>query len=545
MADKNQKIPPEAKKKEPFAEVVKNAETFTGEVPKTKLSVEFTGNILKSAEKGKFILQLPGGYPGGGQCMEMNIDDIEDHDLVFEDSAGRKTYKVRLPEDAEIKVLGPAAAKAGSFVNTRATAAAAANPLEAAKRPDQIKSQFEPVKPIREPIKTLNEPIKNWHEPIKDWHEPIKNLQEPIKGIDPIYPYQQDPRQNTYLNQQYDPQAQYRATPLTQAAQPTQVDQSNLTPTLKPEDMIKPLNEPIKPIKEPLHEPIKPIKEPLQEPIKPKKEPLHEPIKSLHEPIKSLHEPIKGFDPIYPWNQDQRQNTYLNQQYQQRATIPQMGQQAGGGLPVDYQAQFQGTTPLQAPQLQVAKQEDVIKPIKEITHEPIKPLHEPIKPIKEPIKNWHEPIKQLNEPIKSWQEPIKNLDPIYPYQQDPRQNPYVNQQYQQAAGVPQMQQTAQARYDIPQFPQQISKQLEPIKQQEPTKQLEPIKRDDPVKSLEPVKQRDPVKQFDPIKRMEPINPYYQDPRQNFYRNQQYQDYQTQPLQPTQSQQPNLPFALLY
>ena len=62
-----------------------------GEAP-----VELSGRLARPATKGRLILLMPSRSPWGELAVELKIEDVMESSLLFEDSAGRKTYRLRV-----------------------------------------------------------------------------------------------------------------------------------------------------------------------------------------------------------------------------------------------------------------------------------------------------------------------------------------------------------------------------------------------------------------------------------------------------------------
>src|SRR6266699_1230059 len=104
MADKP-KEPAEPKPKK-FEQIVRESPAY--EPPSsTAPDVELVGRIRKSTESGKLILLVPAASPGIEHAVEINAADVTEHKAVFEDASGESTFSVRLPADAQMKLLLP------------------------------------------------------------------------------------------------------------------------------------------------------------------------------------------------------------------------------------------------------------------------------------------------------------------------------------------------------------------------------------------------------------------------------------------------------
>ena len=107
MANNKSSVPPSGKKWEHFENVINSSEVFSKREFPEKGIVEFIGRVQKSDEKGKFILRILSGVPGFEHILEMDVRDVKEYESIFEDSAGRKTFRIRLPQDALIKLILP------------------------------------------------------------------------------------------------------------------------------------------------------------------------------------------------------------------------------------------------------------------------------------------------------------------------------------------------------------------------------------------------------------------------------------------------------
>ncbi len=88
-----------------FQDVVDESEVFSPPKASGEPLAEYVGRIQKSEDQDKFLLLMPSSNEWGELALEMNIDEVQEFKLVFEDSAGRKTYKVWVPSDSALKLV--------------------------------------------------------------------------------------------------------------------------------------------------------------------------------------------------------------------------------------------------------------------------------------------------------------------------------------------------------------------------------------------------------------------------------------------------------
>src|SRR5580704_15091618 len=156
--------------KQSFADFVGQSDKHSPNEPEKRI-VELVGRVHRGDDPSTFTMALaPDGRGGAGRVIEAKVADVVHHEVAFEDSAGRKTVKVRLPEDAPVKVLQSAS-------NLLASPTAPAVTKQDVK-PDPIKQQ-DPIGPKHDP---KPDPIKQ-QDPIAPKHDPKT---DPIKQHDPI-----------------------------------------------------------------------------------------------------------------------------------------------------------------------------------------------------------------------------------------------------------------------------------------------------------------------------------------------------------------------
>src|SRR5580704_12089569 len=290
MADKPDEPTPTDKSEEPtppksFADVVAESAAHSGAPEPDKRIVEFVGRVYRGDDDSTFLMAL---IPGD-RLIEANVADVVHHDVAFEDSAGRKTLRVRLPEDAPVKMRLRA---------SQLLASPTAPPVNKQDvKPDPIKQQ-DPIK--HDPIK--QDPIKQ-HDPVK--HDPVKQI-DPIKQPDPKPdPIKQDPgpieggaAQQSMLPfvlstggiKQQDPVKQDPTTGI--------IKQPDPHPKADPQ----PKHDPVKGDPTPKHDPVKGDPTPKHDPVKGDPTPKHDPVKGdptpKHDPVKGdpthKHDPVKG-----------------------------------------------------------------------------------------------------------------------------------------------------------------------------------------------------------------------------------------------------------
>ena len=172
--------------KQSFADFVGQSDKHSPNEPEKRI-VELVGRVFRGDDPSTFTMALaPDGRGGAGRVIEGKVADVVHHEVAFEDSTGRKTMKVRLPEDAPVKLLQNAS-------NLLASPTAPAVTKQDVK-PDPIKQQ-DPIGPKHDP---KPDPIKQ-QDPIAPKHDPKT---DPIKQHDPIAP-KHDPKTDPI--KQHDP----------------------------------------------------------------------------------------------------------------------------------------------------------------------------------------------------------------------------------------------------------------------------------------------------------------------------------------------------
>src|SRR5882672_4781003 len=241
-----------------FAELVGQSGTYSPQQEPEKRVVELVGRVFRADDPSMFTMALASEGRGPGRAIEAKVADVLHHEVAFEDSAGRKTLKVRLPEDAPVKML-----------------VSAADLLASPTAPPVSKQDVKP------------DPIK---------HQDPKHFDP--KQFDPKHdPKHVDPKQ-------FDPKPDPKPDPIKQDPGPIEgnLTGQSMTPFVlaapKQQDPIKQQD----PKHDPKQDPIKQF-----DPIKqqdPKHDPKQDPIKQF-DPIKQQdpkhdpkQDPIKQFDPI-------------------------------------------------------------------------------------------------------------------------------------------------------------------------------------------------------------------------------------------------------
>jgi hypothetical protein len=92
-----------------FREAVAGSELFTPPSAPGETWVEFIGRVHKTADAGKGVLLIPARNEWGELALEIDLDDVLAAELLFEDSSGRRTYRVRLPSQSAARLLFHAA----------------------------------------------------------------------------------------------------------------------------------------------------------------------------------------------------------------------------------------------------------------------------------------------------------------------------------------------------------------------------------------------------------------------------------------------------
>jgi hypothetical protein len=88
-----------------FAEFVRQSDPYSPQEQPEKRIIEFVGRVFRAQDDGAFTMSVLPETRGVGRVIEVRVEDVLHHEVVFEDSSGRKTVKVRLPEDAPVRIL--------------------------------------------------------------------------------------------------------------------------------------------------------------------------------------------------------------------------------------------------------------------------------------------------------------------------------------------------------------------------------------------------------------------------------------------------------
>lgn len=88
-----------------FRDVVEVAEVFTLPDTDGDALVEIVGHIQKTQDERKFLMRVSTQNERKTLAFELDVDDVKKFIKVFEDSAGRCTYKVSIAQDSIIKLI--------------------------------------------------------------------------------------------------------------------------------------------------------------------------------------------------------------------------------------------------------------------------------------------------------------------------------------------------------------------------------------------------------------------------------------------------------
>ena len=104
-----------------FVDLVAQSGPFLPHESPEKRTVEFVGRVYSAAAEGTFTMALLPGADRVERVIEASVADVVHHEIAFEDTSGRKTLKVRMPEDAppsstpsrsgRVRTAAPAAAR--------------------------------------------------------------------------------------------------------------------------------------------------------------------------------------------------------------------------------------------------------------------------------------------------------------------------------------------------------------------------------------------------------------------------------------------------
>lgn len=84
---------------------LEHTEVFTPPDVGGKPPVTLTGRIANCENKRKFVLVMPARNDSANLALEIDLHDVLEEELVFQDSAGRKSYRVRVPANAVVKAI--------------------------------------------------------------------------------------------------------------------------------------------------------------------------------------------------------------------------------------------------------------------------------------------------------------------------------------------------------------------------------------------------------------------------------------------------------
>jgi len=166
-----------------FAEFLKDCGPYSRDEPPEQRIVEMVGRVFANDDDASFLLVLLPDAQGTTRLIEAKVEDVLRHEIAFEDSAGRKTAKVRLPEDATVKLL----LRASELLSSpTAPPVAKQDP-----KPDPIKQQ-DPIGPKPDP---KPDPIGPKPDPKQDpKFDPVGPKPDPKP--DPKFDPKPDPKQD-------------------------------------------------------------------------------------------------------------------------------------------------------------------------------------------------------------------------------------------------------------------------------------------------------------------------------------------------------------
>ena len=87
-----------------FRDVIEGSESFSLPEAAGGAMVEFVGRIQRW-EQGRFVLLLPPHDDWGVLAVELDIADVHEAEPIFEDSAGRSSYRVLVPSGSLVKLV--------------------------------------------------------------------------------------------------------------------------------------------------------------------------------------------------------------------------------------------------------------------------------------------------------------------------------------------------------------------------------------------------------------------------------------------------------
>jgi hypothetical protein len=102
----------------PFREVIEASERFALAEVSGGAMVEFVGRVQRW-EQNRFVLLLPPQDDWGVLAVELDVGDVQAAEPIFEDSAGRKTYRVLVPSESLARLVFRAPDLAGRLAAQR------------------------------------------------------------------------------------------------------------------------------------------------------------------------------------------------------------------------------------------------------------------------------------------------------------------------------------------------------------------------------------------------------------------------------------------
>jgi len=88
----------------PFRDVIQASESFSLPEASGGAMVEFVGRVQRW-EQGRFVLLLPPHDDLGVLAVELDVGDVHEAEPIFEDSAGRSSYRVLVPSGSLVKLV--------------------------------------------------------------------------------------------------------------------------------------------------------------------------------------------------------------------------------------------------------------------------------------------------------------------------------------------------------------------------------------------------------------------------------------------------------
>jgi hypothetical protein len=88
-----------------FGGLVEGSELFSPPEAASDSQVELVGRVVRLEEEDKFLLLVPSGETWGELAVEIKLEQVLHSELLFEDSAGRQTCRVRIPAGTVVKLV--------------------------------------------------------------------------------------------------------------------------------------------------------------------------------------------------------------------------------------------------------------------------------------------------------------------------------------------------------------------------------------------------------------------------------------------------------